>query len=347
MFRKCIRFITGFVSCQRKEKKMKSRFKKIYILTSVIYIIVSFVLTFCISYSMGVIAHNQSVKILKDRLEKTDKNITLFEKEKNQYIDQITDDSEAKAEALAVMIMQNPSMLKDAESLEDVRLALELIDINITDKDGVVIAGTSAFTGGAFEECDYIPDFMPAVSDKQFVKTFIENRNGTEYIFTGVSRLDKGGIIQIISSPMYYDTITGSWDIKKAVNNSNIENNECIGIIDKKTYKYVSHTDSVYLLRGEQFEKSLFDDDEGSFETVFEGENALLRYKQNEKYIIISMRTDKIIYKERNIISAVLISVLTVMLFVTLLLVRQALIMSSTKNSDEIPKTLKENENEQ
>ncbi len=325
---------------------MKSGFKKIYIVTSVIYIIVSFVLIFCIYYSIGVIAHNQSVKILKDRLEKTDKNITLFEKEKNQYINQITDDSEAKAKALAVMIMQNPSMLKDAESLEDVRLALELIDINITDKDGVVIAGTSAFTGGDFKECEYIPDFMPAVSDKQFAKTFIENRGGAEYIFTGAARLDKAGIIQIISSPMYYDTITGSWDIKKAVYNNNIENGECVGIIDKKTYKYVSHTDSVYLLRGAQFEKSLFDDDEGGFETVYKGKNALLRYKQNERYIIISMRTDKNIYKERNIISAVLICVLVVMFFVTLLLVRQALIMSLNENLDEIPKTLKENDNE-
>lgn len=308
--------------------------KKPYVFVITSFVVASALIILLVYYSFGVIERAAMNKIIDVRLDKITVDIEQNDAELQAFISQISDDNESRAKALAIMILQSPSILNDNETLEEVRVALGVDDVNITDENGTIISGTSAYTGDIFSSDLYIDDFKPAIKNKSFSKTVTEDVYGTKRFYTGVARLDKSGIVQITSTPATLKKIIEYSDISAVTANNQLLRNGCTAIIDTKTYKYISHTDSDMISKGVQIHKGNFEKDKGNFPSMLNGKKATVRYRHyGEDKIIMAIIPNSELYSSRNITMKTLCVVLSLMLIVTVLAVRQAVILKGNQNN--------------
>lgn len=306
--------------------------KKPYFFVITSFVLASAIIILLVYYSFGVVERSSMNDIIDIRLDKISEDIEQNNAELDTFIAQITADNESRAKALAIMILQSPSILNDNETLEEVRIALGVDDINISDKDGIIISGTSAYTGDIFGADNYIEDFMPAIKDKGFSKTVTEDVYGTKRFYTGVSRLDKAGIVQITSTPVTLKRIIQYSDISTVTADNQLLEKGCTAVIDTTTYKYISHTNSALVSKGVQIAKSNFENSKGNFSSILDGEKAMVRYRHyGEDKIIMAIIPNSELYSIRNVTITTLFIVLSILLIVTVLAVRQAVILRTEK----------------
>ncbi len=304
-----------------------------FVITS--FILSSAIIISLVYYSFGVVERASMNKIMDVRLDRITEDIEENNTELEAFISQITADNESRAKALAFMILQNPSILKDNETLEEVRVALGVDDINITDQSGSVIAGTSAYTGDIFSSELYIVDFLPAIKNKSFSKTITEDVYGTKRFYTGVARLDKSGIVQITSTPLTLKRIITYSDISTVTQENQLMKKGCLAVIDMASYKYISHTDSKYVSTGVQIPKFNFEAEKGNFASTLNGKKATVRYRHyGDDKVVLAIVPNNEIYSVRNVTVKTLCVVLTLILVVTVLSVRQAVILKGKDNGD-------------
>ena len=308
--------------------------KKPYVFVITSFVVASVAIVLLVYYSFGVIERASMNHIIDVRLDRITLDIEQNDAELQTFISQISDDNESRAKALAIMILQSPSILNDNETLEEVRVALGVDDVNITDESGAIISGTSAYTGDIFSTGSYINEFSPAIKDKSFTKTVTEDVYGTKRFYTGVARLDKPGIVQITSTPTTLKRIVEYCDISNVTANNELLKKGCTAIIDTKTYKYISHTDSKMVSKGVQIHKANFEKHNDNFRSTLNGKRATVRYRHygNDK-IIMAIIPNNELYSSRNITVKTLCVVLSLMLVVTVLAVRQAVILKGNQNN--------------
>ena len=309
--------------------------KKSYAFIIISYVLASVIIVLLVYYSFGVVERHDMNDIIDVRLDKISEDIEEKNGELEIFVDQITKDNESRAKALAFMILQTPFILKDNEALEEVRVALDVDEINISDKDGVIIAGTSAFTGDIFTSDSNVSAFLPGISNKSFSKTIVEDVNGTKWFCTGVARLDQPGFVQIASSPVSIKKVMQYADIANVTADNEIMNKGCTAVIDIKSYKYISHTNKDMVATGVQIPKSNFKKDKGNFKSILDGGNATVRYRHyGDDKIIMAIIPNSEIYIVRDVAVATLSVVLFIILVVTMLSVRQAFLLRGNDNGD-------------
>lgn len=309
--------------------------KKPYVFVITSYVVASAAIILLVYYSFGVIERAAMNDIIDVRLDRITTEIEQNNTELQTFISQISDDNESRAKALAFMILQSPSILNDSETLEEVRVALGVDDVNITDENGTIISGTSAYTGDIFSSSLYINDFLPAIKDKSFSKTVTEDVYGTKRFYTAVARLDKSGIVQITSTPETLKRIIQYSDISTVTANNQLLEKGCTAIIDTKTYKYISHTDPKMVSKGVQIHKTNFEKDKCNFSSTLNGKKATVRYRHyGDDKIIMAIIPNSELYSKRNITICTLCVVLSLILVVTVLAVRQAVILKGNNNGN-------------
>lgn len=301
---------------------------KPYVFVFLSYILASATIIFFIYYAFGVVERASMMDRVNIRLDEITEEIELKQNELDAFITQLAQDNESRAKALAIMILQSPSLLKDNETLEETRVALGVDDINISDENGIIVAGTSAYTGDIFGSGHYIEDFMPAIKDKSFAKTVTEDVYGTKRFYTGVARLDKAGIVQITSTPVTLKRIIQYSDIATVLGDNQSFEKGITAVIDTKTYKYLSHTNEKLISTGVQISRSRFEADEGSFASALNGKKATVIYRRyGEDKILLIQLPDSEIYSLRNTVAVTLGIVQAILLFVVLLAVRHSVVL--------------------
>lgn len=302
-----------------------------YVFVLVSYVLASALIILFVFYAFGVVARDGMNDQIDLRLDQIAQDIELNQTELDAFITQLSEDNESRAKALAIMLLESPSILGDNETLEEVRIALGADDVNISDKEGMIIAGTSAYTGDIFNSGNYIEEFMDAIKDKSFAKTITEDVYGTKRFYTGVARLDKPGIVQITSTPATLKRIIQYSDISTVTQNERLTKDGCTAVIDTASYKYLSHTNEKLVNTGVQIPKSSFDKKKGSFPSTLNGEKAMVRYRSyGEDKIILAIIPDSEIYSLRNVAVRTLCVTLVLLLFVVLLAVRQSIVLKKT-----------------
>ncbi|MCX7657335.1 MAG: hypothetical protein N2Z57_01535 [Oscillospiraceae bacterium] len=298
--------------------------KKNYLFVALGFMIASVLLSMLTYYWVGTIEWDRICNSMNSKLEQIEEKIKKNQTETDTLVAQLKDDSLSKAKALSIMILESPSILKDVESLEETRIALGLDEINISDENGNIIASTSAYAANASDLSNHIPDFLPAIQNKSFSKTITEDVSGTKRFYTGVSRLDKPGVVQITSTPAYLRAIMSFYDISSVCAEDFMLKNGYTAIIDLNSYKYLSHSDKAMILKGVQIPKENFSSENGMFIAALAGKKSIVRYKKNEDKIIMAAVPEGEIYSMRNSAVSSLAAVLPVMLIITLLLFRHS-----------------------
>ena len=297
--------------------------KSVYRFILINICIVSAILIFLSYYMITTVDTSSASNVVKSTLNNVEAKIDANNNEYKKILEQISDDNIAKAKSLSLIMNNNSKVFNDYEDIEEMRVALQVDEILIVDKTGVVIAGTAPFIGQKFSDDDLYKQFIPAINDKSFVKVVNTFTDYQLTMHTAVARLDAPGIIYISSTPdSIKDTVRLS-GISTTVNNQYIMKNGELAIIDIKSWDYLSHTDPMKSSIACQIDKKNFKNlnstGKGYFKQNINDKTIYNYYRVYDNYVLLAQIDSKEIYLRRNyttvgvIISIVLIA-LTAML---------------------------------
>ena len=223
---------------------MKSLFHKWLLL----FVVLAFGLTFGLSWYL----HQKEAK--KNALQLLEINLTdavdkIRSSENNlQAITEMSSTSAiAKTRAFALLIQQDPTILQDVEKLKLIRKKLDVDELHVSDKTGKLIAslrhnndhGKNDYLGFNLADERQSEVFMQAVMDPAFELVQEPQYNGAEgrlFQYTGVSRLDEPGVIQIGYIPDLIQKARQLADVKNIESEIRIGINGKLSIVENTQY---------------------------------------------------------------------------------------------------------------
>lgn len=284
-----------------------------------------------LSYYMIKTVDNSSVK---DTVKSTFNNVEAkIDANNNEYkgiLEQVSDDNVAKAKSMSLILNNNSNAFNDSDTIEEMRVALQVEEILITNENGIVIAGTAPYTGQNFSDDKFYRQFIPALNDKSFVKVVNTSTENNLTIHTAVSRLDQQGIIYISSTPDSIKDAVRLSGISTTVNNQYFIKNGELAIINKENWEYISHTDPMKSSIACQIDKRLFKNldksGQGSFKQKINNKTIYNYYREYDNYVLLAQIDSKEIYLRRNYTTVGVIITLVVISLTAMLSIRKKMI---------------------
>ena len=215
---------------------MKALFHKWLLL----FVVLAFGLTFGLSWHLHrKEAKKNALKLLELNLADVAGRVRRAEVNLQTITEMSAATAIAKTRAFALLIKENPSILKDSEKLKLIRQKLDVDELHVSDKTGKLIASmikdsfhgkSNNYLGFNLAKEKQSRVFMQAVSDPTFELVQEPQLNGAEgklFQYTGGARPDEPGVVQIGYSPARTKRARQLADVK------NIESDTRIGINGK------------------------------------------------------------------------------------------------------------------
>ena len=290
-------------------------------------LIASFICTFLSYYSTGVVERSQARRIIDDRLDMMSEKIEEGYNQAAVIKNQVCENYEYRAKMIALMISQSTSSISDENSLEEMRIAINADEINITDSSGMIEYSTSYHQGSYAEQI-----FIDNMSDRNFTKAIITEDEGSEKIIIGTARVDKTGIIQITFTTDNIEQLVSYFDISKVTSEYPLLNSGCMAVIDRKSYTYLSHTDSALTDTAVQIPAEKFNGEKYNFYSYYNGNKVFIRYRIYDDKIIFGMLPADEIYSSRNMVTAWVAVISIILSGISCLVLRKHIIDETAAN---------------
>ena len=301
--------------------------KNPYIFMILCMLISSFICTFLSYYSTGVVERSQARRIIDDRLDMMSEKIEEGYNQAAVIKNQVCENYEYRAKMIALMISQSTSSISDENSLEEMRIAINADEINITNSSGMIEYSTSYHQGSYAEQI-----FIDNMSDRNFTKAIITEDEGSEKIIIGTARVDKTGIIQITFTTDNIEQLVSYFDISKVTSEYPLLNSGCMAVIDRKSYTYLSHTDSALTDTAVQIPAEKFNGEKYNFYSYYNGNKVFIRYRIYDDKIIFGMLPADEIYSSRNMVTAWVAVISIILSGISCLVLRKHIIDETAAN---------------
>lgn len=264
-------------------------------------------------YSSGIIEFSSVANIAEERISVVALAVEKSKAEIANLSSQFRDDNISKAKSLSYMIANSKNDIFDNETIEEIRNALGLEEILLTDAEGIVITGTSAFLGHKFADNEIYSKFLPILTNRSRTITINIEADGKILQYAGVSRIDEKGIVLIKSSANFLAKAIKHSDISAIIAGYPILKRGCTAIIDKESWTFISHTDQKYHSQAVQIPisdfKKLGTDEMGSIKTVFGNRRSYIFYREyNENIIAVIIPTSEVFSRRNYIVTAITVT---------------------------------------
>jgi hypothetical protein len=213
----------------------------------------------------------------------------------------------AKAHAFAFMIQQNPAVIHDELKLGEIRKLLDVDELHVSDKNGILVGSTiHSYIGYKYASDPQSKPFLLAIYYKDFKLAQKPMPKGIEkgemFQYTGVARLDEPGIVQIGYKPERLYRALAAADIGKVANGYRIRQTGTIIVTDLDG-KVLSGTDGSNTgknITAFGFSDKAFRGAEGSFIEKIGGKKSLFIYRIYDDYMVIGSLGIDEMYQRRN-----------------------------------------------
>ncbi len=235
----------------------------------------------------------------------------------------------AKARALAQMLALEPSLAQDPQKLEQIRDALDVDELHVSDENGILIGSSfKNYVGYNYAADPQSAAFLPAITDKSFELAQDPQPKGISremFQYAGVARVDEPGIVQIGYSPEKLSHAMEVADIKNLTPGFRIGKSGSVMISDingtitsTSEDAFLGSSLSEYGLGFENFEG-----EKGSF--FSETKKTMVAYKKAGDYLIVGQLPDNEMYFDRDNSITVLVA-FNVMLFAVIFILTALLV---------------------
>ena len=166
------------------------------------------------------------------------------DKEISELTAQMSQDYLARCRAFAQILEGDPSILKSKAKLAHIMDSLDVDELNVTDKKGVIRWGTMPdYFGYDMAGSDQTAEFLPILENPSMELAQKPQPNGAKgilYQYIGVSRIDKPGIVQIGIQPTRLEAALKNNQIGNVLKTYTDEHEGAFAI-SKKTGKIAWH----------------------------------------------------------------------------------------------------------
>lgn len=232
----------------------------------------------------------------------------------------------AKAHAFAYMISLKPSIIGDARELEHIRKLLDVDELHIADKDGILVGSTiSSYIGYDFGSDPQSREFLLGIYYRDFElaqKPMPKGMDKTLFQYAGVARIDQPGIVQIGYKPQRVEKVMQTVDISKTARDWRIgaTGQAIIADFDGRILSTFDGRHVGNKLTAYGFKADAFRGAEGSFyASVGNRGTCLYMYKTYENYLIIGLLPKEEINAGASRSALILLLVSTVFISLSLL----------------------------
>jgi hypothetical protein len=243
---------------------------------------------------------NLSMRHIADQIKQNEQTLYTLRLESDAQ-------SIAKARAFSYMIQLDPSLIHDEQQLEEIRKLLDVDELHVSDKNGILVGSTiHNYIGYNFASQPQSKPFLLAIYYKDFKLAQEPKPKGIEkneiFQYTGVSRMDEPGIVQIGYKPERLYHALAAADIRRVASGYRIRQTGSIIVTDLDG-KILSSTDGRYTgknVTAVGFSDRDFRGPEGSFTANIDGMASLFMYRIYDNYMVIgSLGLDEL-YQRRN-----------------------------------------------
>lgn len=223
----------------------------------------------------------------------------------------------AKAHAFAYMIDLRPSIIGDEKELERIRKMLDVDELHVSDKNGILVGSTiPSYIGYDMASSPQSKAFMLAIYYKDFElaqKPQPKSVDNTLFQYAGVARIDQPGIVQVGFKPERLERVMQTADIQRVAKEWRIGATGEAMIADFDG-NILSTFDGRHLgesLTAYGFPEKAFNGSEGEFRATVQGESNFIMYRFVDRNLIIAAIPQSEIYGDRkkNLIIMLLISI--------------------------------------
>ena len=285
-------------------------------------LICTLVLSLLAFYVLSVVNKYEALEVINDKLEiiceVADARIT----QSNDNNSRLYDSYCSRARAVSLLLASESAEMDNESKLEEIRVAIDADVICVSDENGVIEYSTEMST----DEEYVFEEFLPAVENRAFSDA-ITAENDYNAIYTGSSRLDKPGVIQIKFSLKDYQNVS----VADVLTNMSIMRHGHLAIIDETDYTYISHSDILMTGTVMQFPAEEFSEDEGSFSAEYNGKDVLLSYKKQNGIIAVGFLPETEVYKQRNVATNWAIFSMLILTIVIVLVLRNYMLRKISK----------------
>lgn len=246
-----------------------------------------------------------------------------------------------KARAVSFVIQQNPAILTNMALLSQLAKDLDVEEIHVTDKDGVLQWGTvEGFFGFDFKTTEQTKPFMQIIEDPAFELAQDPSERGTDKVlfqYIGVARKDEPGIVQVGVRPERLAEAMKKADVTTISQAVVFGKSGYVFIVDKASGGILSHKDTAIVGKtisdiglGQSFSAAA----EGSFKSVVDGKERFYSYITSGTYIICStIETAEFTGGLRNLLmnmSLISLVAIAILVIVVILLLRTYVIRETS-----------------
>ncbi len=262
-----------------------------------VLVIVSLCIMALSYYCTGVVEKHLMNEIMEVRLDNLADAVDESIEERELIYNRFVDDCECKAQAIAVMIGQNPALIADEIGLEELLAVTGVDEITVADENGKVVRTTASSY-----DADVVLEegFAEHADDKNFSQSVSVQRGDTDYVISGVSRRDADGILTIACSADMLRQIDEYTSISDVTSRYPLMENGITAIISAADMKYLSHTNVEFVGTVTDIPSEKLVSESGSFFCDVNGESCYVKYKNDGENIILGAVPKDEVYAGRN-----------------------------------------------
>ena len=265
-------------------------------------------------YAVGIIEKSNMEDALVNRVEQITEMLDSRQKEYDKTAALMYDDYKSRVRALSMHIAEEPELMDNETQFEGLRMMTGAEVISVTDEN-LKIEHTTGLDG----EPEIKKEFAAGVNSTVFSEALVQKDDDCFRVTVGCSRIDKKGIVQVSFMPQDIEIFLGLTDISNMLTNIPVMKSGSLGIINRSTMNYESHT--IKDMNGTPSHltaEALPDENGGLIDTEINGVDSLLRYSYSGDHIVVGYVSYSEVYETRN---DIIIWVITAALFVAVVVV--------------------------
>lgn len=243
---------------------------------------------------------NSTLVQVIQKLESNDASLEELEKTHNE-------NALAKTRAFAEMVRLNPEIIEDTKMMQKIADLLDVDEVHVTDENGVLLWGNIPdFYGFDFASGDQTKPFLDILKDSSIELAQEPQENATTgrlFQYTGVTRTDKKGIVQIGLSPDVLNNTLANNAIEKVLADYSLEDNKYLFAINEADGKILAHENASLI--GTPFTKAGFSEEvlnhtSKSYKSVVDGKKVLYVTTNYDGMIVGIATPENVVFAQRN-----------------------------------------------
>lgn len=273
-------------------------------------------------YAVSVLDRNNVVRQIDNNVNSITSYLEQGSKAGEIAQKEFLDEYRTKTRVISVMIPVVAELEENESILEEIRVAVDAEEVSVFTHGGDIVATTATYTNNVSIE----PEFQEHIKARNYNDAVFHNDAEKPYIAAASQLSDRGYIIQITYDAEPLIKLMNDSSIDLVAKNFPLYSKGKTALIDADSFKYVSHTDSKKIGLECSIDPQKFRRNKSKFDEILSGETVMIRYHKYDNYIIAAFVPYDDIFNASYAVLGWMISGGVVILTVTALAMRMALI---------------------